>query len=64
VSVSPVGRNSGQVIAVEIGSGALGYTAIGEQFGIAQRMESVPPPDGQRPVACCMSVVVRKGAVV
>jgi AAA ATPase domain/Adenylate and Guanylate cyclase catalytic domain len=39
-----VGVNSGQVIAGEIGSGALGYTTIGEQVGIAQRMESVAPP--------------------
>ena len=39
-----VGLNSGQVIAGEIGSGALGYTAIGEQVGMAQRMESVAPP--------------------
>ena len=41
-----VGLNSGQVIAGEIGSSALGYTAIGEQVGIAQRMESVAPPGG------------------
>ena len=41
-----VGLNSGQVIAGEIGSGALGYTAIGEQVGMAQRMESVAPPGG------------------
>ncbi len=39
-----VGLNSGQVIAGEIGSGAWGYTAIGEQVGMAQRMESVAPP--------------------
>ena len=39
-----VGLNSGQVIAGEIGSGSLGYTAIGEQVGMAQRMESVAPP--------------------
>jgi adenylate cyclase len=39
-----VGLNSGQVIAGEIGSGALGYTAIGEQVGMAQRMASVAPP--------------------
>jgi adenylate cyclase len=32
-----VGVNSGQVIAGEIGSGALGYTAIGEHVGMAQR---------------------------
>jgi class 3 adenylate cyclase len=41
-----VGLNSGQVIVGEIGSGALGYTAIGEQVGMAQRMESVAPPSG------------------
>jgi class 3 adenylate cyclase len=41
-----VGLNSGRVIAGEIGSGALGYTAIGEQVGMAQRMESVAPPGG------------------
>jgi hypothetical protein len=41
-----VGLNSGQVIAGEIGSGALGYTAIGDQVGMAQRMESVSPPGG------------------
>ncbi|HWX98295.1 MAG TPA: AAA family ATPase, partial [Mycobacterium sp.] len=38
--------NSGQVIAGEIGSGALGYTAVGEQVGLAQRIESVAPPGG------------------
>ena len=41
-----VGLNSGQVIAGEIGSGALGYTAVGEHVGMAQRMESVAPPGG------------------
>src|SRR6201987_2244540 len=41
-----VGLNSGQVIAGEIGSASVGYTAIGEQVGMAQRMESVAPPDG------------------
>jgi adenylate cyclase len=41
-----VGLNSGQVIAGEIGSGALGYTTTGEQVGMAQRMESVAPPGG------------------
>lgn len=41
-----VGLNSGQVIAGEIGSAALGYTAIGDQVGMAQRMESVAPPNG------------------
>ena len=42
----PVGLNSGQVIAGEIGSGAFGYTTIGDQVGMAQRMESVAPPGG------------------
>ena len=41
-----VGLNSGRVIAGEIGLGALGYGAIGEQVGMAQRMESVAPPGG------------------
>src|SRR6201995_1539787 len=41
-----IGLNSGQVIAGEIGSGPLGYTAIGEQVGMAQRMESIAPPGG------------------
>ena len=41
-----VGLNSGEVIAGDIGSNALGYTAIGEQVGMAQRMESVAPPGG------------------
>lgn len=41
-----VGLNSGQVIAGEIGSGALGYTAVGEQVGLAQRMESAAAPGG------------------
>ncbi len=41
-----VGLNSGQVIAGEIGSGSFGYTAVGEQVGMAQRMESVAPPGG------------------
>ena len=41
-----VGLNSGQVIAGEIGSGSFGYTAVGEQVGQAQRMESVAAPGG------------------
>jgi adenylate cyclase len=41
-----VGLNSGQVIVGEIGSKTFGYTAIGEQVGMAQRMESVAPPGG------------------
>lgn len=41
-----IGLNSGQVIAGDIGSGAASYTAIGEQVGMAQRMESVAPAGG------------------
>jgi class 3 adenylate cyclase len=41
-----IGLNSGQVIAGELGTAAAGYTAIGEQVGMAQRMESVAPPGG------------------
>jgi adenylate cyclase len=41
-----VGLNSGQVIAGDIGSGTFGYTTIGEQVGMAQRMESVASPGG------------------
>jgi class 3 adenylate cyclase len=41
-----VGLNSGQVIAGEIGSGPFGYTAVGEQVGMAQRMESAAAPGG------------------
>ncbi|MGO9286852.1 MAG: ATP-binding protein [Mycobacterium sp.] len=41
-----VGLNSGEVIAGEIGSGQFGYAAVGEQVGMAQRMESVAPAGG------------------
>jgi adenylate cyclase len=41
-----VGLNSGQVIAGEIDSNPTSYTAIGEQVGMAQRMESVALPGG------------------
>lgn len=41
-----VGLNSGPVIAGEVGATHLGYTAIGEHVGMAQRMESVAPPGG------------------
>jgi len=41
-----VGLNSGRVIAGAIGSGSLGYAVIGEQVGLAQRMESAAPPGG------------------
>jgi class 3 adenylate cyclase len=39
-----VGLNSGRVIAGEIGSGSLGYRAIGEHVGMAQRLESAASP--------------------
>jgi adenylate cyclase len=39
-----VGLNSGEVVAGGIGSGAFGYAAVGEQVGMAQRMESAAPP--------------------
>jgi len=41
-----VGLNSGQAIAGEMGSGPFGYTTIGEQVGMAQRMESAAPRGG------------------
>lgn len=41
-----VGLNSGQVVAGALGSDPQSYTAIGEQVGLAQRMESVAPPGG------------------
>jgi adenylate cyclase len=41
-----VGLNSGEVIAGGIGSGQFGYAAVGEQVGMAQRMESVATPGG------------------
>jgi len=41
-----VGLNSGEVIAGEMGSKPFRYTAIGEQVGMAQRIESVAPPGG------------------
>src|SRR3984885_5803867 len=41
-----VGLNSGEVIAGEFGSGPFGYTAVGEQVGMAQRMEAAASPGG------------------
>ena len=41
-----IGLNSGEVIAGQLGSSAFGYTAMGEQVGMAQRMESAAPPGG------------------
>lgn len=55
-----VGLNSGEVIAGGIGSGQFGYSAVGEQVGMAQRMESVAPPGG---VMCSASTArLVKGA--
>jgi class 3 adenylate cyclase len=58
-----VGLNSGQVIAGEIGSGTFGYTAIGEQVGMAQRMESVAPPGGVMLSASTARLVERVAAL-
>src|SRR6476469_3223739 len=58
-----VGLNSGQVIAGEIGSGSFGYTAIGEQVGMAQRMESVAPPGGVMLSASTARLVARAAAL-
>jgi adenylate cyclase len=41
-----IGLNSGRVVTGEIGSVTASYTAIGEQVGFAQRMESVAHPGG------------------
>jgi adenylate cyclase len=41
-----VGLNSGEVIAGEVASRAMGYTAMGEHVGLAQRMESAAQPGG------------------
>ncbi len=41
-----VGLNSGRVIAGAVGAAPWSYTAVGEQVGIAQRVESVAPPGG------------------
>src|ERR1700730_10461603 len=41
-----VGLNSGEVIAGGFGLGPFGYATVGEQVGMAQRMESVAPPGG------------------
>jgi class 3 adenylate cyclase len=57
-----VGLNSGLVIAREIGCGSFGYTAIGEQVGMAQRMESAAPTGGVMLSASTARLV--EGAVV
>jgi class 3 adenylate cyclase len=41
-----IGLNSGEAITGEIGTGPASYTVVGEQVGMAQRMESVAPPGG------------------
>ncbi len=41
-----VGLNSGEVIAGDVGSRSHSYTTIGDQVGMAQRMESVAPAGG------------------
>ncbi len=57
-----VGLNSGRVVAGGIGSGALGYTAVGDQVGMAQRMEAVAPPGAVMLSASTARLV--EGAVV
>jgi len=59
-----VGLNSGEVIAGEIGTRPFGYTAIGEQVGMAQRMESVAPPGGVVLSESTAHLVDQKGAVL
>jgi adenylate cyclase len=58
-----VGLNSGQVIAGDIGSGRFGYTAVGEQVGMAQRMEAVAPPGGVMLSASTARLVDRAAAL-
>jgi adenylate cyclase len=41
-----VGINSGLVIAGDIGSAPIAYTAMGQHVGLAQRMEAVSQPGG------------------
>ncbi len=41
-----IGLNSGEVIAGEVGSRSHSYTTVGDQVGMAQRMESVAPAGG------------------
>ena len=58
-----IGLNSGQVIAGEIGTAATGYTAIGEQVGMAQRMQSVAAP-GAVMLGPSTAQLVASGAVL
>ena len=59
-----IGLNSGQVIAGEVGSASLGYTTVGEQVGMAQRMESVASPGGVMLSESTAHLVEQKGAVL
>jgi class 3 adenylate cyclase len=59
-----MGLSSGGVIAGEIGSRPLGYTAIGEQVGWAERMQSVAPPGAVMLSESTARLVEHKGAVL
>jgi adenylate cyclase len=53
-----VGLDSGQVVAADIGSAPINYTAFGQHVGMAERMESVAPPGEvmvSESTACCVS---------
>ncbi|WP_241519247.1 ATP-binding protein [Mycobacterium paraense] len=41
-----LGLNSGRVVTGDIASSSINYTAIGEEVGLAQRMEAAAPPGG------------------
>jgi adenylate cyclase len=58
-----IGLNSGRVIAGTVGSGPLSYTAIGEQVGMAQRMESAAPPGGVMLTESTASLVERSAVL-
>ena len=58
-----VGLNSGGVITGEIGTGPLSYTAVGEQVGMAERMEAVAPPGGVM-VSESTARLVENGAIL
>lgn len=58
-----IGLNSGQVIAGEIGADSVGYTTIGEQVGLAQRMESIAPA-GQVMVSAATARLVEPDTVL
>ena len=58
-----IGLNSGEVITGEVGSKGLGYTAVGEHVGMAQRMESVASP-GTAVVSESTARLIQEVAVV